>query len=78
MRGGFPEAVARSNARRRQRFHDSYVADLVTRDVAQLSDIERAKPSGEPAEPCAPKTAAAVSASTSPAGRALRHPVRRS
>jgi predicted AAA+ superfamily ATPase len=42
VRGGFPEAVARSSARRRQRFHDSYVADLVTRDVAQLSDIERA------------------------------------
>lgn len=42
VRGGFPEAVARSNVRRRQRFHDSYVADLVTRDVAQLSDIERA------------------------------------
>jgi predicted AAA+ superfamily ATPase len=42
VRGGFPEAVARSNVRRRQRFHDSYVADLVARDVAQLSDIERA------------------------------------
>jgi predicted AAA+ superfamily ATPase len=42
VRGGFPEAVARSNARRRERFLDSYVADLVARDVAQLSDIERA------------------------------------
>ena len=41
VRGGFPEAVARSNPRRRERFHDSYVADLVARDVAQLSDIER-------------------------------------
>ena len=41
VRGGFPEAVARTNARRRQRFHDSYLADLVARDVAQLSDIER-------------------------------------
>jgi hypothetical protein len=41
VRGGFPEAVARSNARRRERFLDSYVADLVARDVAQLSDIER-------------------------------------
>ncbi|HEV3382313.1 MAG TPA: ATP-binding protein [Trebonia sp.] len=41
VRGGFPEAVARANVRRRQRFHDSYVADLITRDVAQLSDIER-------------------------------------
>lgn len=42
VRGGFPEAVARTNARRRQRFFDSYVADLITRDVSQLSDIERA------------------------------------
>ena len=41
VRGGFPEAVARPNARRRERFLDSYVADLVARDVAQLSDIER-------------------------------------
>src|SRR5216683_4558631 len=32
VRGGFPEAVARSNARRRERFLDSYVADLVARD----------------------------------------------
>jgi hypothetical protein len=41
VRGGFPEAVARTNPRRRQRFHDSYVADLVARDVTQLSEIER-------------------------------------
>jgi uncharacterized protein len=41
VRGGFPEAVARTNPRRRERFYDSYVADLVARDVAQLSDIER-------------------------------------
>lgn len=41
VRGGFPEAVARANPQRRQRFHDSYVADLVARDVAQLSEIER-------------------------------------
>lgn len=41
VRGGFPEAVSRTNTRRRQRFHDSYVADLVARDVAQLSEIER-------------------------------------
>jgi predicted AAA+ superfamily ATPase len=41
VRGGFPEAIARSSPRRRERFHDSYVADLVARDVIQLSDIER-------------------------------------
>ncbi|GAA1145105.1 ATP-binding protein [Kribbella jejuensis] len=39
-RGGFPEAVART-ARRRERFFDSYVADLINRDVLQLSEIER-------------------------------------
>ena len=42
VRGGFPEAIARTNPRRRERFHDGYVADLVARDVMQLSDIERA------------------------------------
>ncbi|MFW6694150.1 ATP-binding protein [Streptomyces sp. MAR4 CNX-425] len=39
-RGGFPEAVARP-PRRRGRFLDSYVADLINRDVIQLSEIER-------------------------------------
>jgi predicted AAA+ superfamily ATPase len=39
-RGGFPEAVART-ARRRERFLDSYVSDLINRDVIQLSEIER-------------------------------------
>ena len=41
VRGGFPEAVARPTARRRERFFDSYVGDLIARDVAQLSEIER-------------------------------------
>jgi len=41
VRGGFPEAVARGNPRRRRRFLDSYVDDLITRDVSQLSEIER-------------------------------------
>lgn len=39
-RGGFPEAVARL-PRRRERFFDSYLSDLINRDVIQLSDIER-------------------------------------
>jgi predicted AAA+ superfamily ATPase len=42
VRGGFPEALARTNPRRRERFFDSYLADLVARDVSQLSEIERA------------------------------------
>lgn len=40
VRGGFPEAIARQG-RRRERFLDSYVADLINRDVIQLSHIER-------------------------------------
>ena len=40
VRGGFPESIARSGARR-ERFLDSYVADIVNRDVIQLSEIER-------------------------------------
>ncbi len=40
VRGGFPEAVARAAARR-ESFLDSYVADIVNRDVIQLSQIER-------------------------------------
>ncbi len=41
VRGGFPEALARTNPRRRERFFDSYLGDLVARDVSQLSEIER-------------------------------------
>jgi predicted AAA+ superfamily ATPase len=41
VRGGFPEAVARSEVRRRERFFESYLADLVTRDIAHLGEIER-------------------------------------
>jgi predicted AAA+ superfamily ATPase len=43
LRGGFPEAVARTNPRRRERFFDAYTTDLITRDVSQLSDIERTR-----------------------------------
>lgn len=41
VRGGFPEAVARRDPRRRGRFFDSYVQSLIDRDVRQLSEIER-------------------------------------
>jgi len=41
VRGGYPEAVARTQPRRRARFFDSYVDDLISRDVNQLSEIER-------------------------------------
>lgn len=40
VRGGFPEAIARTG-KRRARFFRSYVADLINRDVAQLAEIER-------------------------------------
>ncbi len=39
-RGGFRESIARAG-RRRERFLDSYVADIINRDVIQLSEIER-------------------------------------
>ena len=41
VRGGFPEAVRRPDNRRREHFFDSYVSDLIARDVSQLSEIER-------------------------------------
>jgi predicted AAA+ superfamily ATPase len=41
LRGGYPEALRRDPGRRRARFFDSYITDLVTRDVRQVSDIER-------------------------------------
>jgi uncharacterized protein len=41
LRGGYPEAVRRDPGRRRARFFDSYVTDLVSRDVQQVTDIER-------------------------------------
>lgn len=41
VRGGFPESMARTQARRREQFLHSYVADLISRDVNQLSEIER-------------------------------------
>jgi uncharacterized protein len=40
VRGGYPEAVKRS-ARRREAFFDSYLANLVERDVLELANIER-------------------------------------
>lgn len=41
LRGGHPEAVHRSSHRRRTRFFESCISDLINRDVKQVSDIER-------------------------------------
>lgn len=41
-RGGYPEAVRRDSPRRRERFFDSYLADLIGRDVTEVAHIERA------------------------------------
>lgn len=41
-RGGYPEALRRHAPRRRSRFFDGYLADVLTRDVKQVADIERA------------------------------------
>jgi len=41
-RGGYPEAIRRDTTRRRERFFDGYLADLLARDIKQVADIERA------------------------------------
>jgi uncharacterized protein len=41
LRGGYPEAVRRIDLGRRGRFFESYVSDLISRGVGQVSDIER-------------------------------------
>ncbi len=41
LRGGYPEAVRRPDLGRRARFFESYVSDLISRDVRQVSEIER-------------------------------------
>jgi uncharacterized protein len=38
-RGGFPEAVKRSQPRRQQRFFASYLDDMIVRDIHQVADI---------------------------------------
>jgi uncharacterized protein len=40
LRGGFPEATKRSSGRR-EKFFESYAADLIDRDVSQLTDLSR-------------------------------------
>jgi predicted AAA+ superfamily ATPase len=41
LRGGYPEAVRRTDAGRRARFFEAYISDLINRDVRQLAEIER-------------------------------------
>jgi uncharacterized protein len=41
LRGGYPEAIHRTDLGRRARFFESYVSDLINRDVRQVSEIER-------------------------------------
>ncbi len=40
VRGGYPEAVTRT-ARRRERWFESYIDSVITRDVRELADIRR-------------------------------------
>lgn len=42
VRGGFPDAILRAPNRREQYF-ESYVADMINRDVMQVWDIERGR-----------------------------------
>jgi len=41
LRGGFPESVRRTDPRRRARFFESYIKDLIVRDIRQVSEIEK-------------------------------------
>lgn len=41
LRGGFVESIRRADSRRRARFLESYITDLINKDVKQLSEIER-------------------------------------
>lgn len=41
VRGGYPEAVRRVSERRRSRFFDAYVSDLIARDVRLIADVGR-------------------------------------
>lgn len=40
-RGGYPEAVRRETPRRRDRFFQSYLDDIISRDIHQVADIQR-------------------------------------
>lgn len=42
VRGGYPEARRREAPQRRRRFFEGYLSDLLSRDVKQVADIERA------------------------------------
>lgn len=41
VRGGLPEAVARADPRRRSRFLDEYVQNLIDREVRQIAQIQK-------------------------------------
>lgn len=41
LTGGYPEAVRRRDSGRRARFFESYVSDMINRDVRQVTEIER-------------------------------------
>ena len=41
LRGGYPESVRREQPRRRSRFFENYLADLLARDIKQVAHIER-------------------------------------
>ncbi|WP_216893759.1 ATP-binding protein [Nocardia alni] len=39
--GGYPEAIRRTNPRRRAQFFKSYLDDIMSRDIHQVADIQR-------------------------------------
>lgn len=40
LRGGYPEAIARADARRRARWYESYITTILQRDVRDLAHVE--------------------------------------
>ena len=64
-RGGYPEAIRRA-PRRRAAFFDSYLTNLIERDVQELAAIER--PSWPSSIPASPRTFSA----RTPPGLAIR------
>ena len=41
VRGGFPEAVSRHSASRREAWFDSYLSTIIQRDIRELGDLAR-------------------------------------
>ncbi|HET9894343.1 MAG TPA: hypothetical protein VFQ44_05370 [Streptosporangiaceae bacterium] len=77
LRGGYPEAVRRSDHGRRGRFFESCISDVINRDVRQLTDIERTGDRRRLANLISASTSTLVNPRAWPAGCRYRPTVRR-